>query len=76
MVLKCTKLPHYIPNSHRIYQPFPFQRPQKNYPNWDFWLLKYTIWQPWTGELIELTIQLKKTYFVFQNLNNFIIPIE
>jgi hypothetical protein len=27
MAIKCTKLPYYIPNGHRLYQLFPFQDP-------------------------------------------------
>jgi hypothetical protein len=29
MAIKCTKLSWYIPNGHRIYQPFAFQGPPK-----------------------------------------------
>jgi hypothetical protein len=42
MAKKCIKCGNtYISNGHRIYQPFPFQRPSIFYPNWDFCFEKY-----------------------------------
>jgi hypothetical protein len=50
---------NYVPNDHKIYQmattyskwalnipTISFLRPSKIYPNWDFLVWKYTIWQP------------------------------
>jgi hypothetical protein len=30
------------------YTNVSISRPSKNYPNWDFLVWKYTIWQPWS----------------------------
>jgi hypothetical protein len=55
MVTMFTKKPQYIPNgricnrpnSHKIYQQLcTIARPSKIYQNWDYFIWKYTIWQP------------------------------
>jgi hypothetical protein len=36
-------------------------RPSKIYPNWDFWLEKQTIWQPWRG----IKLYVVKNYLMY-----------
>jgi hypothetical protein len=61
MTIKYTKRPYNIPNDHKMYKMAikSFNaRPSKIFPNWDFWGLKYTIWQPWLndGQKIVLSV--------------------
>jgi hypothetical protein len=41
MAITCNKCLSNIPNGYKIYQHFPFPRPSKIYPNWDFGLEIY-----------------------------------
>jgi hypothetical protein len=49
-----------VPNGHKIYQHLQLQDPPKIYPNWDFWVSKITIWQPWRGHNLMGSSRLKK----------------
>jgi hypothetical protein len=46
MPTKYTKCPQNISNCHKLYQHLLLQNPMyKIYPNWDFLVWKWTIWQ-------------------------------
>jgi hypothetical protein len=56
MVIKYSKWPQNIPT-------FSIPKPFKIYPNKDFWVWKYTIWQPWTGDDKIFYLTLEETNF-------------
>jgi hypothetical protein len=91
---KYTKLSK-LPNGYTMYQmavvyskcptniiTFSISRSSKNYQNWDFWVWKYTIWQPWTEVRLgpptlgpqECTAQ-KLSAISFSNWNQFLSSV-
>jgi hypothetical protein len=65
MTLKYTKMATKVPNGRRMdqmaikYAIFHWKTLQKNFPNWNFWFWKYTIWQPWLS-----TVLVSQRYFL------------